>query len=379
LPSITRSITFTWINVRVSGRSIVERCGTSELSAMPKHIWRLILLLIGFGIVAVTVRSIVVDRSFYEYGHYRGDAVAEIARDKPKFQGTAYCQSCHAAEYNKWAQSPHNRPEIGNIVKCEVCHGPGASRDPEQNYIHAATGPIHPNNLKLVVPGDTTALCTVCHEEMAGRPAQQRQIVIRDHAGTQQCSLCHDSHAPRTFKGALVALAAPGDAAAGKSRIAACAACHGPGGVSAAGLMGPTLAGQNRAYLAAALTAYKTGARKNPIMSGMVAALSNTDIQDIAAYFSGQQCAVGSSAADQIAAARKAGAAMCTSCHGANGVPTGDAWPHLVGQSKDYLQSALKSYASGDRSHVVMSALAKSLNDVDAAKVAAYYSRAICK
>ena len=70
---------------------------------------------------------------------------------------------------------------------------------------------------------------------------------------------------------------------------------------------------------------------------------------------------------------------MCTGCHGLNGVPTGDAWPNLVGQSKDYLQSALKSYASGDRSHVVMSALAKSLSDAEAEKVAAYYSDAACK
>ena len=49
---------------------------------MPKHIRRLILVLIGFGIVAITVRHFVVDRSFYEYGHYRGDAVAEMARAK---------------------------------------------------------------------------------------------------------------------------------------------------------------------------------------------------------------------------------------------------------------------------------------------------------
>jgi cytochrome c553 len=346
---------------------------------MPKHIRRLILLLIGFGIVAVTVRNIVVDRSFYEYGHYRGNAVAEIARDKPKFQGTAYCQACHTAEYNTWAQSPHNRPDIGKIVKCEACHGPGAGRDPGQNYLHAATGPIHPNNLKLAVPTDSRALCTGCHEHIVGRPVQQRQIVIRDHAGTQQCSLCHDSHAPLKFKGALVASAAAGNATAGRSKIALCAACHGPGGVSAAGLIGPTLAGQNPAYLVAALAAYKSGARRNPLMSGVASALSDTDIQDIAAFFSRQKCAVGTAAADQIAAAREAGAAMCTSCHGANGVPIGDAWPNLVGQSKDYLQSALKSYASGDRSHIVMSAIARSLGDGEAGKVAAYYSGAACK
>lgn len=346
---------------------------------MPTHIRRLILLLIGLGIVAVTVRNVAVDRSFYEYGHYRGDAVAEIARDKPKFQGTAYCQVCHTAEYNSWAHSLHNSPDIGKIVKCEACHGPGAGRDRGQNYLHAATGPSHPGNLKLAVLTDSRALCTVCHEHIVGRPVQQRQIVVRDHAGGQQCSLCHDSHAPLKFKGALVAAAAAGNARAGRSKIAPCAACHGPEGVSAAGLIGPTLAGQNRAYLVAALAAYKSGARKNPIMAGVANALSDTDLEDIAAFFASEKCAPGTAGAEQVAAARKAGAAMCTSCHGTNGVPVGDAWPSLVGQSRDYLQSALKSYASGDRYHVVMSALARSLDDGEAAKIAAYYSGAACK
>jgi cytochrome c553 len=345
---------------------------------MPKHVRRLILVLAGFGIVAVTVRHFVVDRSFYEFGHYRGDAVAEIARDKPKFQGAAYCQTCHAAEYATWTHGPHRSPDTGKIVKCEVCHGPGADRDPGQNYIHAATGPLHPGNLKLAVPADTRALCTLCHEQIVGRPPEQRQIVVRDHAGTQQCTLCHDAHAPSRFKGALVAAAAAGNAAAGQRKIAACAACHGPTGVSAAGLIGPTLAGQNRAYLAAALAAYKSGARKNPIMLGVASGLSAADIEDVAAFYSSQKCAAGTSAAGQIAAVRNAGAALCANCHGANGVPTGAVWPNLLGQSRDYLQGAFKSYASGERSHAVMAALARSLDDVETAKVAAYYSGATC-
>lgn len=352
---------------------------------MPKHVRRLILVLAGFGIVALTVRHFVVDRSFYEFGHYRGDAVAEIARDRPKFQGTAYCQTCHAAQYDAWAHGPHYAPAGGKIVKCEVCHGPGAERDPGQNYLHAATGPIHPGNLRLAVPADTRALCTVCHERIVGRPAEQLQIVIADHAGTQQCSLCHDSHAPRKFKGALLAAAAAGNAAAGQRKTAACAACHGPTGVSAVGLIGPTLAGQNRAYLAAALAAYKSGARRNPIMLGVASALSAADIDDVVAFYSSQKCAAGTMAAgggggaEQLAAARAAGVSLCASCHGANGVPTGAAWPNLLGQSRDYLQGALKSYASGDRTHAVMSALARSLSDEEAAKVAAYYSGAACK
>ena len=185
---------------------------------MPKHVLRLILLFVGVGIVAIAVRNFLVDKSYYEYGYYRGNAVAEIAHDKPKYQGAAYCQSCHAAQFAEWSNGVHHSVDIGKVVKCEVCHGPAGGRDPAKGYINATTGPIHPANLKLAVPTDTRALCTLCHEQMPGRPLQQAQIVIEDHAGTQQCTLCHNPHSPRTFYGALAAAAHPGDAAAGKSK-----------------------------------------------------------------------------------------------------------------------------------------------------------------
>src|ERR1035437_2819422 len=116
---------------------------------MPKHIVRLIVLIIGLGAIGITARNLLIDKSFYKFGHYRVDAVAEIARDKPKYQGSAYCESCHAAQYNEWSKSIHHSVDVGKVVKCEVCHGPGGGRDPQQGYINAATGPVHPNNLKL--------------------------------------------------------------------------------------------------------------------------------------------------------------------------------------------------------------------------------------
>ncbi len=342
---------------------------------MPKHILRLILLFVCLGVLAVTVRNYLVDKSFYEYGHYRGNAVAEIARDKPKFQGMAYCKSCHAKEYAEWSNSPHDSADIGKFVKCEVCHGPGGGRDPQQGYINAATGPVHPHNLKL----GSRELCPVCHEKIAGRPLQQKQVVIEDHAGTLKCTLCHNPHAPRTFIGTLAAPEHPGDAVAGKKKTEACAACHGAGGISNANLPGPTLAGQNQTYLVQALTAYKTGKRSNPIMSGMAAQVNDGDIADIAAYYASQKCEVTLSAASQIEAARKAGAAVCTNCHGANGVGVGSVWPNLAGQSKDYIASALKAYAAGERSNAVMSGLAKGMTDARVENLAAHYANASCK
>jgi len=86
----------------------------------------------------------------------------------------------------------------------------------------------------------------------------------------------------------LCAHAASGDAEAGAKKSAPCAACHGAKGISVSPEF-PNLAGQHADYLAAALHNYKNGKRKNPIMQGQVANLSERDIEDLAAYFSSQK------------------------------------------------------------------------------------------
>ncbi|HUL41947.1 MAG TPA: cytochrome c [Burkholderiales bacterium] len=87
--------------------------------------------------------------------------------------------------------------------------------------------------------------------------------------------------------GAAHAFAA-GDAAAGKQKSTTCAACHGADGNSVAPDF-PRLAGQQPDYIVHSLNAYKSGARKDPIMDAMAANLSEQDIQDLAAYFSSQK------------------------------------------------------------------------------------------
>ncbi len=345
---------------------------------MPKHAVRLVLLLVIFGALAVAARYFLVDKSYYKYGYYRGDAVMEIAQDKPRYQGTAYCESCHSDKVSEWSKSVHNNPDAGKVVKCEVCHGPAGSRDPQQHYMHAATGRVHPDDLKMAIPTDTQALCKLCHEQTAGRPSQQRQIVVKDHAGALQCTLCHNPHSPGTFVGSLAAPEHRGDAEAGKGKIATCLDCHGANGISA-GLPGPTLAGQNQTYLIATLTEYKTGKRNDPMMAPIAAAMSDADIKDIAAYFSSLKCKSAANTAEQTAAAHEAGASVCVNCHGANGSSADRGWPNLVGQSKDYIVGTLKAYAGGQRPNTAMNALAKGMNDADVEKLAAYYAGYSCK
>lgn len=85
-------------------------------------------------------------------------------------------------------------------------------------------------------------------------------------------------------------LHARGNPENGKAKAAqVCAACHGPDGNKPSAPDQPILAGQHYDYLVRALTDYKIGRRNNPIMKGFAAQLSKQDIEDLAAWFSGQK------------------------------------------------------------------------------------------
>lgn len=80
------------------------------------------------------------------------------------------------------------------------------------------------------------------------------------------------------------ASASAADIAAGRSKAAQCAACHGAHGMATL-VEAPNLAGQNEVYLAKSLHDFKSGARKNETMSLMAAGLSDADIENLAAYY----------------------------------------------------------------------------------------------
>ncbi len=78
---------------------------------------------------------------------------------------------------------------------------------------------------------------------------------------------------------------AAGSVKEGAIKARACQVCHGKGGKSTKEAY-PILAGQHAAYLRKQLQAFRTGARKDPIMNGMAVELSDQDIEDLAAFFS---------------------------------------------------------------------------------------------
>ena len=77
-------------------------------------------------------------------------------------------------------------------------------------------------------------------------------------------------------------------------------------------------------------------------------------------------------AADRAAGKEKA--AICATCHGANGIATAPDAPNIAGTSAIYLADQLKAYRSGARQHPQMSIIAAGLSDEDIADLAAWFS-----
>lgn len=322
---------------------------------MPKHIVRLLLVVATFAAVAYAAKEFFTPESFYRFGTYRADSVREIAGLETVYQTPAYCRDCHGERHAQWSANNHK------TVSCETCHG-------------AAKG--HPQNGKLPIPSDTVKLCTLCHEAMPGRPATQPQIDVKEHAGGQQCIVCHNPHAPKI---AAAAAKVAGDPVAGRKRAADCAACHGAEGISPNDTW-PNLAGQSAAYLARILAAYKSGDQKDVAMTPLAQALSDSDIQNLAAFYAGLDCdapPIKPTAGD--AAAGKDLARNCAACHGATGIASNPAWPSLAGQRAGYLTNVLKAFRAGLRKDPMMTGAVRALSDADIANLAAYFASQSCR
>ncbi|MDA0788485.1 MAG: c-type cytochrome [Proteobacteria bacterium] len=150
---------------------------------------------------------------------------------------------------------------------------------------------------------------------------------------------------------------AEGNAERGKSLNGTCVACHGEVGNSLAGSF-PNIAGQNELYLLKQLRDIQTGAREAPLMTGMLDSLDDQDLEDLAAFYAGQQPSMGAAdpaladLGEQIyrAGISRKGVAACTSCHSPTGQGNALATvPLLSGQWPEYTVAQLKAFRSGAR------------------------------
>jgi cytochrome c553 len=155
-------------------------------------------------------------------------------------------------------------------------------------------------------------------------------------------------------------LRAEGSIAAGKAKSAPCAACHGPDGNSP-NPMWPKLAGQVPEYLVKQLKDFKSGARKDPLMSGQVAGLTEQDMKDLAAYYSTQPITLGTAQADKPTIERgermyrggnaKFGVSACMSCHGPSGHGIPPRFPRVSAQHAAYTEKQMWAFKNGERTN----------------------------
>lgn len=185
------------------------------------------------------------------------------------------------------------------------------------------------------------------------------------------------------FAGMTGNVAAAGNAAAGKNKSAACAACHGADGNSGAPNF-PKLAGQDAQYLSKQLADFKAGVRKDPLMAGMVAGLSKKDMDDLGAYYASQKIKPGVASGDAATLKKaerlyrggdaKSGISACMSCHGPSGHGIPPRFPAVSGQHATYTQKQLMDFKTGARSNdsEVMTRIAFRMSEAEIKAVSEY-------
>jgi cbb3-type cytochrome c oxidase subunit III len=172
------------------------------------------------------------------------------------------------------------------------------------------------------------------------------------------------------------------DANAGSAKYAAvCASCHGADGNSGSP-ENPKLAGQHPEFLVKQLQEFKSGKRKNAIMQGFAATLSDEDMRNVAAWLSSQKAKPGFAKDKALVAQGERiykggladrGMAACAGCHSPSGAGMPAQYPRLAGQHADYIASSLKAYRDGGRTNnAVMSQVAAKMTDKEIKAVSDY-------
>ncbi len=130
-----------------------------------------------------------------------------------------------------------------------------------------------------------------------------------------------------------------------------CAACHGENGIPQQKST-PVIWGQHLGYTYLQLRDYKSGARKNDIMSPLAQTMERDDIMALARYFSEQRwpdLQQPPAPADVAARAMRANVAIgCTGCHQA-GYQGEGTQPRVAGQTREYLQQSMMEFRTRSR------------------------------
>jgi len=134
-------------------------------------------------VLFLVFRRAFIPKSFGRYGHFRGDAIAEITARPIVYAGHDTCEGCHPNVADTKAKGAHVH------VNCESCHGPLAE--------HADD----PASVKPQKP-DVAHLCVRCHSENIAKSQGFPQVNAKEHSRGQLCNACHQPHNPGLVQGA---------------------------------------------------------------------------------------------------------------------------------------------------------------------------------
>lgn len=160
-----------------------------------------------------------------------------------------------------------------------------------------------------------------------------------------------------------------------------CGACHTADG-SRGSPANPILQGQHPEYLAKQLAEFKSGVRKNAVMAGFAATLSEDDMRNVAAFYAAKQAKPGFAKDKTLVvlgekiyrggiAEKKVPA--CAGCHAPNGGGIPAQYPRLGGQHGDYTEAQLNAFRSGARANSAqMTAIAAKMSDREIKAVSDY-------
>ena len=166
------------------------------------------------------------------------------------------------------------------------------------------------------------------------------------------------------------------DLEAGRRKAVACAACHGLDGNSTNPTV-PSIAGQVGIYLHWQLLLYRDKRRVDPQMAPIAAALSESDMADLAAFFAAQRPAPPAAAPPDPARAetgqRLAATYHCDDCHGRDFAGREYA-PRLRGLSREYLVAQMRGFKARTRGDLdgAMTQAAQPVGDADIEPLADY-------
>jgi cytochrome c553 len=167
--------------------------------------------------------------------------------------------------------------------------------------------------------------------------------------------------------GAFAEAVPEGDRAEGRKLANQCRTCHGLDGFAQIPIA-PHIGGEPEGYIRAQLTAFRDGTREHEMMTIVARSLSDQQIASLAAWYSGHSVTV------ELKADAEAAPEACVACHGADGLHLLEDAPNLAGETNIYIDTQLKAFRTGKRTHEIMSAVAAEMTDEEIRAAADWYA-----